>query len=246
MTLTQHRLLNDAVLYAYSSEFATQLHEGIGYALGVEVAATRHATWLELGAHVVASSLDLVDGRLKDKAVRCASKALFKEPRNNRDNKPDPTQWEMLEQHGIVDNPRADERTDKRYFYSLMSALTIRMFNNGDTRTAKSLITNMGVSKLRDDAKGGLRNYAETRGWSTNAKFFGKAKTTLHVVGISALLTPPLDNPIGRRIGTAIISAGTLAGLADYTKYISYINEQEVKPEETKIVLDDTTQGHSA
>ncbi len=226
-TITQQRLLNDAVLYAQGSEFATKLHEGIGYALAAEISLTDRAKWAELGAHAVASSLDWVDGKMKDKAVRSASKALFKHELNNRDRKPSENEWAVLNQHGIIDNPRGDERTDKRYFYSLTGALTVRMTNIKDGGTAEKIAANMAVSKLRDDAKGGLRDYAESRGWSTNAKALGKVKTTLHGLGAGALLMPVLDNKLGRKIGTGLISAGTIIGIADYYKYRAYIRRQE-------------------
>ncbi len=226
-TITRQRLLNDAVLYAQSSELATQLHEGLGYVLGAEIAFTNNAKWSEFGTHAVACSLDGADGKLKDLAVRAATKALYMRERNIRDNKPTPDEWAVLKQHDIVDNPRGDERTDKRYFYSRMGALTVRMARNGYTKTAAVLSANMAVSKVRDDAKGSLRDTAQQQGWETNAKVLGKVKTSLHGIGIGTLLTPIFDNGPGRLLGSAIISAGTLIGIADYGRYKSYVTKQK-------------------
>lgn len=219
--------LNDAVLYAEGSELATKVHEGIGYALAAEIAFTDRAKWAEVGAHAVASALDWVDGKLKDKAVRSASKALFKKELNNRDQKPSEEEWAVLNEHGVIDNPRGDERTDKRYFYSTMGALSVRMARNDHNKTVTVLTANIALSKMRDEAKGGLRDYAQQQGWETNAKVLGKVKTSLHGIGIGALLMPVFDNGPGRALGTVLISGGTLVGMVDYSKYNSYVHKKE-------------------
>ncbi|NBU33572.1 hypothetical protein EB118_02375 [bacterium] len=229
-TITQRRQLDDADFFSRISELATNVHEGLGYALATEVALTKNAKWTELGTHAVASALDWVDGFAKDLAVRSASKALFKGVKlNNRDTKPNSEQWAILHHYGIYDNPRGDEQTDKRYYYSLTGALVVRMARNHDARSAEQIATNIAVSKIRDDTKSELRDYAEQHGWSTNAKALGKLKTFLHGLGIAALLTPTLDNKAGHMIGTNLISTGTVVGLLDLQKYRSYIHKQEQK-----------------
>ena len=226
-TISQRRLLNDAVIYAEGSEFATKLHEGLGYALAAEVVLTTHPSWAEFGTHAVASSLDGADGKLKDMAVRTASKVLFKHERNIRDDKPTADEWIVLKEHDIADNPRGDERTDKRYFYSLMGSLMVRMARNGNNKTAAILTANVTVSKIRDDTKGSLRDYAQSNGWETNAKALGKAKTALHNIGIGVLLAPVFNNRVGRTIGSGLISVGTLVGIADLSRYKRYLRQQE-------------------
>lgn len=231
--MTQGHILNDAAILAHASDAATTLHTYLGYSLGAAIIANAcpspKAESLEFRTHVVASGLDIGDGWIKNMAVIKASEVLLSKPKDIRNNKPTAEDWLILNNYNILDKPRADEISDKKYFYSVMSALAIRTAINGHNKTAAVLATNIAVSGARDTLKDKLRSYADEHGLSTHAKKWGKAKTLLHNVGVGVLLHPLGTNAFGRAVGSTTISVGTGVGLHDYRLYRHFIRHAKAR-----------------
>lgn len=233
LTLTEKNILNDASLLAYGSDIATDLHTFLGFDIGALILTHPHPSTLErrteCGLHIIASGLDFGDGWIKNMAVKKASSIVLAEQKDIRVNKPNSDEWQLLHDHGIIDKPRKDERSDKKYFYSVMSSIAIREAMNGNTKIAAVLGANIGISALRDKSKTDLRDYAEARDLPTNAKKWGKAKTLLHNVGIGIVLGSSEKNIVGKAIGCAVISAGTTVGLHDWRIYRRYIRLEKAR-----------------
>ncbi len=213
--------MNDAVIGANIADAATVLHGVLGGVVAAHILTHKDPTWVEFGMHAFASSLDYVDGSLKDRAVRLASSVILTENRSLKDKSNHPTseEWQLLESYSIYDRPQLDERIDKAYFYVVMAALVKRAMTNGDKLTAGTLAANLSVTLGRDGLKTYARHEASKYKLSTHATQRGKNKTKWQGFGLGVLTSPIARNAVGRFIGTAMITYSTGLGIDDLIHY---------------------------
>ncbi|MEI7632322.1 MAG: hypothetical protein WCJ60_03295 [bacterium] len=231
LTLTEHNTINEAVLHAGASDASTIMHGVLGGVVAGHVLLNSEPNWVEFGMHTFASSLDYIDGHLKDKAVKLASSVLLTENRSlkNKANHPNKEEWQILNTYDIKDRPQLDERIDKAYFYVVMAALIKRAKNNGNHGTVKMLTANLGIVLARDGIKTHERFEAAKHNISTHATKRGKNKTKWQSIGLGVLTSPLAKTAAGRAIGVSIISLSTGLGLNDLKHYKKDVHYSKIR-----------------
>lgn len=234
-TYSDYNVLNTAALYAAAADTATIAHGAAAIPVAHHILTHEQPNWAECAMHTAASTLDLVDGKAKNTAVRLASKVLFGIERNLRDpeNRPTKEEYARLAINGIVDRPSWDERVDKGYFYTVTSALMARAVKSGHMYTAAGLGANLTIVVGRDTLKTAERKEARIHDISVHATQSGKEKTKLQSIGLGVLCSPLGRIAAGRTLGLGIITYSTGLGVKDLYQYRRFVRHEKARKGES-------------
>lgn len=229
-TDAQHTL-QKAAFFAYASDAATIAHGLAALPVAHHILTHEQPSWREWAMHASASSLDLVDGSAKDRAVRMASKILLGTERNLRDPEQRPTREEyaLLSEYGIIDRPGWDEKVDKGYFYIVTAALAARALKQGHTVTALGLGTNLAIAATRDELKRLERKEASKHHISVHATRSGKDKTKWQGVSVGILTSPIGRFAAGRALGVGLLTYSTGLGIHDFRAYRRFVRHEKAR-----------------
>ena len=150
-------------------------------------------TWPMFGAHAAIAIGDMVDGRLKRKAMRMSS--------------------------DIPDRPMLDDLTDKAYFYEIVPALRSHEHQAGNHISSWILGKVSEVNFVRDVPITALRVMASEKGIKVNAGGLGKAKTFIGNIGVGIMLSPPGKLKPVKAIALTLMAANALASAASGALY---------------------------
>lgn len=221
LTYSGYADLNDAALIATAANAATLVHGLATLPIAHHIQSHSLPSWAEWAMHSSAAALDVADGILKNEAVQKASLVLFGQPYSVRakHQSPTPEQWECLKKHGVSDNPRIDDITDKLYNTITTSALIMRAFKNKHFFTVGALSVNALETLLRDVLKEYERKEAKKYHVRVHAEQDGKAKTKYQNIGAGILMSPMGRYATGRAVGVSVYTYGSYRGLVDLLKY---------------------------